>query len=72
MTTGTNRQEAVFELVRGMSKAEKRNFKLFASRSAANQDAKFIALFDALDSLDEYDEAKVLKNRVSGRSSCPT
>lgn len=71
MTTGTNRQEAVFELVRGMSKAEKRNFKLFASRSAANQDAKFIALFDALDSLDEYDEVKVLKKSGIRKEQLP-
>ncbi|MDR2935770.1 MAG: hypothetical protein LBU80_00290 [Rikenellaceae bacterium] len=53
--------EAVFELVKGMSKAEKRNFKLYATRLAGNQEAKFLALFDALDALDEYDEVKVLK-----------
>ena len=68
---GTNRQEAVFELVRGMSKAEKRNFKLYASRNAANQDAKFIALFDALDGLDEYDEARVLKKSGIKKEQLP-
>ncbi|MCD8185802.1 MAG: hypothetical protein LUD68_04895 [Rikenellaceae bacterium] len=44
-----------------MSKAEKRNFKLYATRLSGNQDAKFLTLFDVFDALDEYDEAKVLK-----------
>lgn len=57
----TTKQEAVFELIRSMSKAEKRNFKLYATRLAGNQEAKFVALFDCLDSLDEYDETRVLQ-----------
>lgn len=61
MAANVNKQEALFELIHGMSKAEKRNFKLYAARNAANQEAKFIALFDVLDSLEEYDEAKVLR-----------
>lgn len=68
---GMNRQEAVFELVRGMSKAEKRNFRLYATRNAANQEAKFLALFDALDTLDEYDEAKVLKKSGIRKEQLP-
>lgn len=68
---GISRQEAVFELVRGMSKAEKRNFRLYATRSAANQDAKFLALFDALDALDEYDEVKVLKKSGIKKEQLP-
>ncbi|MCH5304852.1 MAG: hypothetical protein J1E79_00040 [Rikenella sp.] len=65
------RQEAVFELVRGLSKAEKRNFKLFAARSEAHRESKFIALFDALDTLDEYDEAKVLKKTGIRKEQLP-
>ena len=49
------RQEAVFELVRGMTKAEKRNFRLYARRNAGNEGAKFVTLFDALDGMEEYD-----------------
>lgn len=67
----TPKQEAVFELIKGMSKAEKRNFKLFVSRSAANQDAKFLALFDAMDGLEEYDEAKVLKKSGVAKQQLP-
>ena len=55
------KQEPVFDLVRSMSKAEKRNFKLYATRLEGNQDAKFLALFDAFDSLEEYNEEKILK-----------
>jgi tetratricopeptide (TPR) repeat protein len=55
------KQDAVFELIRSMSKAEKRNFKLYATRLEGNQDAKFIVLFDAFDALDEYNEEKILK-----------
>jgi hypothetical protein len=56
----TDKHEAVFDLVKCMSKAEKRAFKLFATRTSGNSDAKFIALFDAMDSMDEYDQARVL------------
>ena len=55
------KQEAVFDLIKSMTKAEKRNFKLYATRLSGNQEAKFIALFDCLDALEEYDEGKVLQ-----------
>lgn len=58
---GTEKQEPVFDLIKSMSKAEKRNFKLYATRLSGNQDAKFLNLFDVLDSFEEYDEAKVLE-----------
>lgn len=61
MAATPNKQEPVFELIRSMSKAEKRNFKLYATRLAGNQEAKFLTLFDYLDSLDEYDEKRILQ-----------
>ena len=54
------KREAVFDLVKLMSKAEKRNFKLYATRLDSNGEAKFIQLFNCLDTLEQYDEAKVL------------
>lgn len=71
MAANVNKQEALFELIHGMSKAEKRNFKLYAARNAANQEAKFIALFDVLDSLEEYDEAKVLRKTGIKKEQLP-
>lgn len=61
MNPQTTKQESVFELVRSMTKAEKRNFKLYATRLAGNQEAKFVALFDCLDALEEYDEERILQ-----------
>ena len=61
MNAASGKQEPVFDLIRSMSKAEKRNFKLYATRLSGNQEAKFVTLFDCMDSLDEYDEAKILQ-----------
>lgn len=55
------KRESVFDLIKSMTKAEKRSFKLYATRLAGNQEAKFLSLFDYLDSVDEYDEVKVLQ-----------
>lgn len=63
--SNNTKQDPVFDLIKAMSKAEKRNFKLYATRLSANQDAKFVSLFDVFDALDEYDEAKVLKKCLS-------
>ena len=57
----TERRDNVFELIRAMSKAEKRNFKLYATRLGGNEEAKFMALFDCMDALDVYDEARILQ-----------
>ena len=54
------RNEPVFELIKSMTKAEKRNFKLYARRLEGNQQAKFIDLFDQMDGEERYDEAKIL------------
>lgn len=55
-----------------MSKAEKRNFKLYATRLAGNQEAKFLTLFDCLDSLDDTTKSASCSAARSKRSSCPT
>lgn len=61
MSTVSGKQEAVFDLIQSMSKAEKRNFKLYATRLSGNQEAKFVSLFDCMDTLEEYDETKILQ-----------
>ncbi len=67
----THKNEPVFDLVKSMSKAEKRNFKLYASRSAANQDAKFLALFEVMDATEEYDEQRILKKTGIKKEQLP-
>lgn len=59
------KREGVFDLVKLMSKAEKRNFKLYATRLGCNEGAKFLLLFDCFDTMEQYSEAKVL-------ALCPT
>ena len=53
--------DPLLQLVHSLEKAEKRNFKLYIKRSSAKEDLKIIQLFDALDSLAEYDEKILLR-----------
>ncbi len=54
----------LYQLIKSLTKAEKRGFKIYATRSG-NESAKFIKLFDALDKASSYDEAAIIK-KVSG------
>lgn len=53
--------DVLFQLIKSLKKSEKRNFKLYVKRNSASEDLKIIQLFDALDKMDEYDEALLLK-----------
>ena len=53
--------DTLFQLVKSLEKGEKRNFKLFVKRNSSGGDLKFINVFDALDSMKEYDETVLLK-----------
>jgi hypothetical protein len=56
--------DALFQLIKSLEKSEKRNFKLYITRNSASGDLKSIQLFDAMDRMDEYDEAQLLnKNK---------
>ncbi len=57
--------DILFLLIRSLEKSEKRNFKLYIQRNSGNRDLKIIELFDALDKLNEYDEALLLKKLTS-------
>ncbi|MFI3266088.1 MAG: hypothetical protein R3Y15_02925 [Rikenellaceae bacterium] len=59
-TNYSTKQEPLFELISSMSKAEKRNFKLYATRLQGNQNAKFIQLFDTIEPCSEYNEKEIL------------
>ncbi len=54
-------KDQLWRLVRSLTKAEKRNFKLYATRAGATTDNKFIQLFDVVDRLEEPDDALVIK-----------
>lgn len=53
--------DELFQLVKSLEKAEKRNFKLFVQRNATQTGRKTVQLFDALDKLEDYDEESLLK-----------
>ena len=53
------KNEALFQLIKSLSRSEKRYFKLQAARSGSKPN--FVRLFDAIDAQDEYDEAGIRK-----------
>ncbi len=53
--------DILFQLIKSLTKAEKRNFKLFASRNQQGGDLKFVQLFDVLDKLNKFEEDVILK-----------
>ncbi len=52
--------DSLFRLIRKMSKSEKRNFKLFASRHSVEEN-NYLKLFDAVERQRSYDETALLK-----------
>ena len=62
--------DKVFQLIRSLSKAEKRYFKVYTSKQAGDKNNHQL-LFDAIDKQKEYDETalkKSLKNPTLVRS----
>jgi hypothetical protein len=55
--------DSLFQLIKSLEKAEKRNFKLYIKRNTSGEDLKIVQLFDALDKMQEYDENQLLKNK---------
>ena len=56
--------DALFQLIKSLGKAEKRNFKLYMKRKTAGENLKITMLFDALDKMGEYVESQLLKNKL--------
>lgn len=57
-------KDALFVLVKSLSKSEKRQFKLYVGRLGVNTDAKFLALFNLLDKMRRYDERQILESGI--------
>ena len=57
-------KDALFVLVKALSKSEKRQFKLYVGRLGVNTEAKFLALFNLLDKMKSYDEAAILASGI--------
>jgi hypothetical protein len=61
ITMSNRHTDTLFQLIKSLGKGEKRNFKLYINRNSASEELKIVQLFDALDRMDEYDEAILLK-----------
>jgi len=55
------KNDALFLLVKSLTKSEKRQFKLYAGRLGGNLEKNFMALFNILDKLEEFDEKQILE-----------
>ncbi|HLU86850.1 MAG TPA: hypothetical protein VKZ44_03780 [Taishania sp.] len=55
----------LIELIKSLTKAEKRSFKLFAKRNSTQDNLKFLQLFDFIDSNDNFSEAVLTKKYPS-------
>jgi hypothetical protein len=57
-----HQKDFLFVLIKSLSKSEKRQFKIFASRLETSSNTKFIELFNILDKSEVYDEKLILKS----------
>lgn len=53
------KQDYVFDLIKSLTRGEKRNFRMLTQITSGSK--KYLKLFDCMDSLDSYDESKILK-----------
>lgn len=49
-------RDQLFRLIKSLTKAEKRNFRLYANRSGSSGTSKFVQLFDVIDKAADYSE----------------
>ncbi len=61
-------KDALFILIKSLSKSEKRQFKLYVGRLGVNSDAKFIALFNLMDKMKVYNEKVILASDIVKKS----
>ncbi|AWG22297.1 hypothetical protein FFWV33_12590 [Flavobacterium faecale] len=59
-----HQKDFLFVLIKSLSKSEKRQFKIFASRLETSSNTKFIELFNILDKSEGYDEKIILKSGI--------
>ncbi|MBK6948061.1 MAG: hypothetical protein IPH16_08405 [Haliscomenobacter sp.] len=61
--------DQLFGLVQSLTKAEKRNFRLYARRIQGESDAKFLQLFDLLEKQKEFHEEALLRKMKGANKS---
>ncbi|MFV0249361.1 MAG: hypothetical protein ACK5H1_10455 [Tenacibaculum sp.] len=64
ITAINSQNDALFILIKSLSKSEKRQFNLYIGRLGGNVDAKFFALFKFLEKQKVYEENTVIKSGI--------
>lgn len=64
VTSSNHQNDALFLLVKSLTKSEKRQFNLYVGRLDGNNEAKFLSLFKILDKMKVYDERIILKSGI--------
>ncbi|GAB1307803.1 hypothetical protein KH5_04860 [Urechidicola sp. KH5] len=57
----TEKKDALFTLIKSLSKSEKRQFKLYVGRLGGNAESNFLALFNVMDKIPAYDDKVILQ-----------
>ena len=60
--------DSLFQLIKSLTKAEKRYFKIHVNKLIAGEDTKFLKLFDLIDKQKNYDESKILEKEKTIKS----
>lgn len=60
--------DPLFQIIKSLTKAEKRYFKLHVNKQTAGEDTKFLKLFDLIDKQKDYDESKILEKEKNIKS----
>ncbi len=63
-TITSQQNDALFILIKSLSKSEKRQFNLYVGRLEGNNEAKFFALFKFLEKQKKYDEKIIIKSGI--------
>ncbi|WP_271406882.1 hypothetical protein [Tenacibaculum soleae] len=64
ITQANQQNDALFVLIKSLSKSEKRQFNLYVGRLDGNNDAKFFSLFKFLEKQKKYDEKTIIKTGI--------
>ena len=59
-----HQKDHLFQLIKSLSKSEKRQFKLYVGRLGVNTDSKFLNLFNFLDKATRYEESAILESGI--------
>ncbi len=64
MASNNQQNDALFVLIKSLTKSEKRQFNLYIGRLGGNIDAKFFSLFKFLEKQKVYDEKEIIKSNI--------